>query len=381
MAKRDYYEVLGVARGTGDAELKKVFRQLAMRWHPDRNPADASAEMRFKEINEAYEVLKDPHKRAAYDQLGHAAFENGGGGGGGRGGFDSFGDIFEDIFVDIMGTGGRRRSSATRGSDLRYNLTITLEEAFAGKKAQIRFTTSVGCEICAGSGADGGAEPIACPTCRGSCRVRTQQGFFSLERTCPTCQGAGRTIGNPCRACQGAGRVQREKTLAVTVPPGVEDGTRIRLSGEGEAGLRGGPAGDLYIFIAVAPHRLFRREGTQLFCRVPIPLATAALGGQVDVPTIEGRRAKITIPEGTQTGKQIRLRGKGVTELQQGSARGDMLVEVVVETPTNLTKRQQELLREFEKAGGDGKAHQPESEGFFARVKDLWDELTDRPAS
>jgi molecular chaperone DnaJ len=376
MAKRDYYEVLGVARNAADADLKRAYRQLAMKWHPDRNPGDTAAEAKFKEINEAYEVLKDPQKRAAYDQLGHAAFE-GGNGPGARGagfGFDSFSDIFDDLFADMVGGGQRRRSAATRGSDLRYNLTISLEEAFAGKKAQIRVPTSVACEACDGSGGAGGADPVACPTCRGAGRVRTQQGFFTLERTCPTCQGTGRTITDPCKACQGSGRVHKEKTLAVTIPQGVEDGTRIRLSGEGEAGLRGGPAGDLYIFVSVAPHRVFRREGMHLFCRVPIPMSTAALGGQVEVPTIEGKRLKVAVPDGTQTGKQIRLRGKGLTELQ-GTARGDMFVEICVETPVNLTKRQQELLREFEQDGANGKGQHPESEGFFARVKELWDEL------
>ena len=379
MAKRDYYEILGIPKSAGENDIKKAFRQLALKYHPDRNPGDSNAEVRFKEINEAYEVLKDPQKRAAYDQLGHAAFEMGGGGpGGGRGGFgfDSFADIFDDLFADVMSSGGgRRRSSATRGADLRYNLTVTLEEAFSGKKAQIKVPTSVACEACQGSGGEGGAEPIACPTCRGAGRVRTQQGFFTLERTCPTCQGSGRTISNPCKACQGAGRVQKEKTLAVTIPPGVEDGTRIRLSGDGEAGLRGGQPGDLYIFIGVAPHRMFKREGMLLGCQVPIPMTTAALGGTVEVPTIEGKRSRVTIPEGTQTGKQIRLKGKGMTELQ-GTARGDMIIELVVETPVNLSKRQQELLREFEKAGEpNGAAQSPESEGFFARVKELWDEL------
>ena len=335
--------------------------------------------MRFKEINEAYEVLKDGQKRAAYDQMGHAAFEMGAGAGPGRAGFgfDSFADIFDDLFADVMTGSGRRGGTGSRGADLRYNLTITLEEAFAGKKAQIKVPTSVMCDACQGSGGEGGADPVACPTCRGSGRIRTQQGFFTLERTCPTCQGSGRTITNPCKVCQGSGRVQREKTLAVTIPQGVEDGTRIRLSGEGEAGLRGGQPGDLYIFIGVAPHRMFRREGVLLGCQVPIPMTTAALGGSIEVPTIEGRRSRVTIPEGTQTGKQIRLRGKGMTELQ-GSARGDMIVEVVVETPVNLSKRQQELLREFDKASdGDGATQHPESEGFFARVKELWDDLRD----
>lgn len=376
MAKADYYEVLGVSRQSGEGELKKAYRQLAMKWHPDRNPGDASAEVRFKEVSEAYEVLKDPQKRAAYDQFGHQAFE--GGGAGPRGGFDfgSFADVFDDLFNDFVG-GGRRRGGGARGADLRYNLTITLEEAFVGKKAQIRVPTSVHCDVCNGSGSENGAEPTVCPTCRGTGRVRAQQGFFMIERTCATCQGAGRVIADPCRACQGAGRVHKEKTLVVTVPQGVEDGTRIRLTGEGEAGLRGGPPGDLYIFVSVAPHRMFKREGTHLFCRAPIPMTVAALGGQVDVPTIDGKRLRMAVPPATQTGKQIRLRGNGLTELQ-GTTRGDLFVEIVVETPQKLTKRQEELLREFEKEeAGAPKGQNPESEGFFARVKEFWDELRD----
>jgi molecular chaperone DnaJ len=377
MAKRDFYEVLGVTRGAGDADLKRAYRRLAMELHPDRNPGDPAAEARFKEINEAYEVLKDPQKRAAYDQFGHQAFEQGGMGGR-AGGFDfsSFSDVFDDLFGDFMGGGARRRGANSRGADLRYNLTISLEEAFAGKKAQIRVPASVTCDGCRGSGGEAGSEPTPCPTCRGMGRVRTQQGFFTVERTCPTCQGSGRVISNPCSACNGSGRVHRERTLAVGIPQGVEDGTRIRLSGEGEAGLRGGQPGDLYIFVTVAPHRFFKRDGLSLFCRVPIPMARAALGGSVEVPTIEGRRASITIPAGTQTGRQIRLKGKGMSGLHGGS-RGDLFVELVVETPVNLTKRQQELLREFERAGESANGHHPESEGFFAKVKELWDELRD----
>ena len=385
MAKRDFYEVLGLGRSANEADIKRAFRQMAMKYHPDRNPGDAAAELRFKEVNEAYEVLRDPQKKAAYDQFGHQAFEVGMGGRGGAAGagfdFTSFADVFDDLFGDFMGgaggAGARRRGGSARGADLRYNLTITLEEAFAGKRAQIRVPTTVACEACSGSGSEAGSEPAVCPGCRGAGRVRSQQGFFTVERTCPTCQGTGRVIKNACKACAGSGVQQREKTLAVNIPAGVEDGTRIRLSGEGEAAIRGGQPGDLYIFVTVAPHRLFRREGPNVFCRVPIPITTAALGGQVEVPTIEGRRQKLVVPTGTQTGKQFRLRGKGMTELH-GHARGDMFVEIVVETPVNLTKRQQELLREFEKAGGaDAKEHQPESEGFFAKVKELWDDLRD----
>ncbi len=377
MAKRDYYEVLGVSRGAGEAELKRAYRQLAMRYHPDRNPGDPAAEAAFKEVNEAYEILKDPQRRAAYDQLGHRAFESGGGAGGAAGfDFASFADVFDDLFGDLMGGGGRRRGPGSRGADLRYNLAVTLEEAFIGKKAQIRVPSAVPCEACRGSGGEGGAEPAPCPTCRGMGRVRAQQGFFTIERTCPTCQGSGRTIANPCRACGGAGRVQRERTLAVTIPNGVEDGTRIRLAGEGEAGLRGGAPGDLYIFVSVTPHRMFRRDGTTLFCRVPIPMVTAALGGRVEVPGIDGERIEVAVPAGTQSGRQVRLRGKGMTELQ-GRTRGDLVVELVVETPVKLTKRQQELLREFERAGETSKGQHPESEGFFAKVKELWDDLRD----
>jgi molecular chaperone DnaJ len=377
MAKRDFYEVLGVSRSAGEAELKRAYRQLAMKYHPDRNPGDPAAEAAFKEVNEAYEILKDPQRRAAYDQLGHRAFESGGAGGGAGFDFASFADVFDDLFGDLMGGGGgRRRGPGSRGADLRYNLAVTLEEAFTGKKAQIRVPTAVPCEACRGSGGEGGAEPAACPTCRGMGRVRTQQGFFTIERTCPTCQGSGRTIANPCRSCGGAGRVQRERTLAVTIPNGVEDGTRIRLAGEGEAGLRGGGAGDLYIFVSVTPHRMFRRDGTTLFCRVPIPMVTAALGGTIEVPGIDGERIAVAVPGGTQSGRQVRLRGKGMTELQ-GRTRGDLIVELVVETPVNLTRRQQELLREFEKAGEKSKGQHPESEGFFAKVKELWDDLRD----
>jgi molecular chaperone DnaJ len=373
MAKRDYYEILGVQRNASAGQIKAAFRKLAMQHHPDRNPGDKAAEQRFKEINEAYEVLKDDSKRAAYDQFGHAAFEHGGGAGARPGGFDfgSFADVFDDLFGDFMG-GGRRRGTHSRGADLRYNLEITLEEAFAGKQAHIRVPTTVRCEACSATGSAKGAPPGVCPSCRGAGRVRAQQGFFTIERTCPTCSGTGRVISDPCDACGGSGRVHREKTLSVTIPPGVEDGTRIRLAGEGEAGTRGGTAGDLYIFVSVAPHRMFQRDGSNLYCRVPIPLTTAALGGQIEVPTIDGRRARLQIPESTQTGHRFRLRGKGMSELH-GHARGDMFCEIVVETPVNLSKRQKELLQEFERAG-DGST-QPESEGFFAKVKELWEEL------
>ncbi len=375
MAKPDYYQSLGVRRGASPQDLKSAFRKLAMQYHPDRNPGDAAAERKFKEINEAYEVLRDDQKRAAYDQFGHAAFEQGGAGGR-PGGFDfsSFADVFDDLFGDLAG-GGRRRAGPSRGADLRYNLTISLEDAFNGKKAQLKVPTAVPCDACDGTGSEGGSPPVVCPTCRGSGRVRAQQGFFTLERTCPKCQGTGAIIEDPCRVCNGSGRRQKEKSLAVNIPAGVEDGTRIRLAGEGEAGMRGAPPGDLYIFISVQPHRLFQRQGMDLYCEVPITFATAALGGEIDVPTIEGKRVKLTVPAGTQTSKQFRLKDRGIVELQ-GSRRGDLYVEVTVETPVNLTKHQQELLREFEGAGHkDGARHHPNSTGFFSKVKDLWDDL------
>jgi len=374
MAKQDYYELLGAARGSSADELKKAYRKLAMQYHPDRNPGDQEAERKFKEINEAYEVLKDDQKRAAYDQFGHAAFE--GGAGRGPGDFDfsgSFSDIFESFFGDIMGGGGRRGggpSGAQRGADLRYNLEVTLEEAFSGKQAKIKVPTAVPCEGCNGTGAAANSKPVACPTCQGRGKVRAQQGFFTIERTCPSCNGAGRIIENPCKECGGAGQTHREKTLQVQIPPGVEDGTRIRVSGEGEAGFRGGPPGDLYIFLSVAPHRLFKREGMHLYCRVPFKMTTASLGGSIEVPTIDGGRAKVTIPPGTQTGKQFRLKGKGMPALQ-GAGTGDLYVLANVETPVNLTKRQRELLEEFDAAGGDDTS--PETSGFFARVKEMWD--------
>ena len=381
MAKPDYYETLGVDRGADDAALKSAYRKLAMKFHPDRNPDDASAEAKFKEANEAYDVLKDADKRAAYDQFGHAAFENGGGGGGGGGGFGGgFADIFDEMFGDFTSRGGRagNRGGAAHGADLRYNMQISLEDAFRGRETQIRVPTAVSCGDCNGSGAAKGSRPSTCGGCQGRGKVRAQQGFFTVERTCPACNGAGQVIEDPCKTCGGAGRTRKEKTLKVTVPAGVEDGTRIRLSGEGEAGAQGGSAGDLYIFIAVAPHRMFQRDSADLHLRVPIPMTTAAIGGSVEVPTIEGKRAKVTVPGGTQSGHQFRLRGKGMSVLRS-QARGDMYIDVVVETPVNLSKRQEELLREFdgEKPAKGKTTTSPESEGFFSRVKELWDDLTD----
>src|SRR5438105_3117 len=349
-----------------------------MKWHPDKNPGDAQSEVRFKEINEAYEVLKDGEKRAAYDRYGHAAFEQGMGGGGpgfGAGFASSFSDIFEDLF----GMAGRGRSGGReRGADLRYNMEITLEEAFGGKTAQLRIPTSVTCEACSGTGAKAGSKPKTCPTCGGAGKVRHQQGFFTLERTCVSCQGRGQVIDNPCPGCSGSGRVMRERTLSVNVPPGVEDGTRIRLAGEGEAGVRGGPNGDLYIFLSLSPHQFFQRDGADLHCRMPISMVAAALGGSFDVPTIDGGQTKVKVPEGTQSGRRFRLQGKGMPVLRVKQS-GDMYVQVVVETPQSLTKRQKELLTEFEKMSS--RETQPESTGFFARMKEFFDGLGNRAGS
>jgi molecular chaperone DnaJ len=374
MAKQDFYEILGVSKSASPDELKSAYRKLAMKHHPDRNPGDKSAEQKFKEINEAYDILKDDQKRAAYDRFGHAAFEQGGARGQGDFGFSGgFADIFDEMFGEFMGGGRRGQGGPSRGSDLRYNLEISLDEAFRGKQTTIRAQTLVACDQCKGGGAEAGSRPIACPTCDGRGRVRAQQGFFTIERTCTTCQGAGRVIDNPCKACGGQGRTRREKTLSVNIPAGVEDGTRIRLGGEGEAGVRGALAGDLYMFISVTPHRIFQRDGANIYCRVPIPFTTAALGGTIEVPSVDGSRARVTVPAGTQSGHQFRLRGKGMTVLRS-PARGDMFIEATVETPVNLNKRQQELLREFEKAGEGGKTH-PESEGFFAKVKEFFEDL------
>ncbi|MDJ1158914.1 molecular chaperone DnaJ [Chelatococcus sp. SYSU_G07232] len=380
MSKRDYYEILGVDRTATEVELKSAFRKLAMQYHPDRNPGDHTAEARFKEINEAYEVLKDGQKRAAYDRFGHAAFDQAGAGGPGFGAdfASSMADIFDDLFGDFMGRGRSRAGGGReRGSDLRYNLEIGLDEAFAGKTATIRIPTSVTCEACSGSGAKAGSKPRTCPTCGGHGRVRATQGFFAIERTCPNCHGRGEIIDDPCGACGGAGRVTRERTLSVNIPAGVEDGTRIRLAGEGEAGTRGGPNGDLYIFLSVRPHPFFQRDGADLFCRVPISMVTAALGGEIDVPTIDGDQEKLKIPEGTQTGKQFRLKGRGMPILRTRDF-GDLYIQVVVETPQKLTKRQRELLMEFELECS--KETHPESAGFFTRVKDFFEGLGGNPA-
>ena len=375
MAKRCYYETLAVERSASDGEIKAAFRKYAMQYHPDRNPGDNTAEHRFKEINEAYEVLKDPDKRAAYDRFGHAAFEHGMGGGAGFGA--DFGTTFSDLFEGIFGmSAGRGRSSGReRGADLRYNMEITLQEAFGGKTAQIRIPTSVTCEACSGSGARAGTKPKTCPMCGGHGRVRHAQGFFTLERTCPNCHGRGQSIDTPCASCAGSGRVTRERTLSVNIPPGVEDGTRIRLAGEGEAGVRGGPPGDLYIFLSIGAHPFFQREGADLHCRVPVSMVAASLGGEFEVPTIDGERTKVKVPEGTQSGRRFRLTGKGMPVLRSRQS-GDMYVQVLVETPQKLTKKQRELLSEFERLSSS--ETQPESSGFLGKVKEFLDGLGGR---
>ncbi|WP_339029308.1 molecular chaperone DnaJ [Bradyrhizobium symbiodeficiens] len=365
--KRCYYETLEVERDADESVLKSSFRKLAMKFHPDRNPGDDTSEVKFKEINEAYEVLKDKDKRAAYDRYGHAAFEQGGGGAGFGAGFAS---SFSDIFEDLFGMAGQRgRGGRERGADLRYNMEITLEEAFGGKTAQIEIPVSVTCEACSGIGAKAGTKPKTCSTCGGAGRVRQSQGFFTLERTCPGCQGRGQMIEDACPSCSGQGRVTRERNLSVNIPPGVEDGTRIRLAGEGEAGVRGGPPGDLYIFLSLTQHQFFQRDGADLHCRVPISMVTAALGGEFEVPTIEKSKTKVKVPAGTQSNRRFRIASKGMPVLRSRQM-GDMYVQVVVETPQNLTKKQQELLAEFEKLSSGNT--QPESEGFFAKVKDFF---------
>jgi len=370
MGKRDFYEVLGVSRSCDEKELKGAFRRLAMQYHPDRNGGDGSFEAKFKEVNEAYEILKDPNKRAAYDRYGHQAFQNGGPQ---PSGFSSFADIFDEFFGDLRGS---RRSGRERGSDLRYNLEITLEDAFAGKTVEVEVPTSVTCDVCTGTGSKPGTMPKACPTCGGIGRVRASQGgFFHIERTCPACHGRGEVVADPCVRCAGAGRVSQTRTLSVNIPAGIEDGTRIRLGGEGEAGLRGGPAGDLYIFLSLKPHPFFQRDGADIYCRVPVSFTTAALGGQFEVPTIDGGRTRVKVPEGAQTGRQFRLKSKGMPVMRTRQV-GDMYVQILVETPQNLSRRQRELLQEFEQASNG--ENSPESAGFFARVKDFFETLGEK---
>jgi len=375
MAKRDYYDVLGVERGASAEDIKKAYRRKARDLHPDRNKDNPKAEEQFKEVNEAYDVLKDDQKKAAYDRFGHDAFDQAmGAGAGGRGGADfsaAFSDVFEDLFGDFMG-GRRGQARARRGADLRYNLGVTLEEAYNGKQATIQVPGATPCEACKGTGAEGGAQPQSCPTCQGHGKVRAQQGFFTIERTCPTCKGQGQIIKDPCRQCAGAGQVRKERALNVQVPPGVETGTRIRLAGEGESGPRGGAPGDLYIFIDVAPHPIFERDGSNLFCRIPVPMTKAALGGEIEAPLLDGGRTRVKVPAGVQAGKQLRLRGKGMPVLQRAGQYGDLYIELAVETPVNLTRRQKELLEEFEKEGAE---NSPENQDFFSKVRDFWDSM------
>lgn len=377
MSKQDYYETLGVDRSENAAGLKSAYRKLAMKYHPDRNQDDASAEAKFKEVSEAYEILKDEQKRAAYDQYGHSAFENGGMGGG-RGGFHGFeSGGFSDIFEDLFGMGGGRRrdpNAASRGADLRYNLSITLEAAFSGKSEKITIPTTISCDTCDGSGAKDGTKPSACTTCNGVGKVRSQQGFFMVERTCPACQGKGLVIENPCDDCHGSGSKKKNKTLDVKIPAGVEEGTRIRLTGEGKNGERGGPSGDLYIFIDIEYHPIFQRDGSTVFCEVPIPMTTATLGGHIDVPTVGGEKAEVKITQGTPSGKRFKIHGKGMPILNRGGF-GDMIIQANVETPVNLSKKQKELLRAFAEECGDDVS--PEASGFLNKVKELWEDITE----
>ncbi len=378
MAKEDYYKTLGVQNSATDKELKSAFRKLAMKYHPDKNPDDAAAEVKFKEIGEAYDILKDEQKRAAYDQYGHAAFEGGTGSGAqgfGGGNPGSMHDIFEDLFGGAFGGGGggrQRQSGQQRGNDIPYKMDITLEEALTGKSATIEVPTAVSCETCDGSGAKKGTKPSNCKTCGGSGAVRTAQGFFTIERTCPTCEGRGQVISDPCKKCHGSGRVNKQRKLSVNIPAGVEDGTRIRLANEGEAGVMGGASGDLYIFLSIQPHEFFQRDGADLFCKVPISMCKAALGGEIEVPMVDGGKTRVKIPEGVQSGKQFRLRGKGMPILRSRQT-GDMYIQVEVETPKNLSKKQKELLRDFDKECTE-KNH-PDTHGFFKQVKKFWDDI------
>ena len=376
MSKRDYYEVLGVDKGAGEREIKKAYKKLAMKYHPDRTQGDKALEEKFKEIQEAYEVLTDTQKRAAYDQYGHAGVDPNRGGAGFGGGAD-FGDIFGDVFGDIFGGGRGRQSRARQGADLRYNLEMTLEAAVRGKEVEIRVPTLVACEPCNGSGAKKGSSPKTCPTCHGNGQVQMRQGFFAVQQTCPTCSGRGKIISDPCNECHGQGRTEKTKTLSVKIPAGVDTGDRIRLSGEGEAGESGAPAGDLYVQVHVRDHDIFTRDGNNLYCEVPLSFTTAALGGELQVPTLDGK-VKLKISQETQTGRMFRLRGKGVKSVRSGAI-GDLLCKVVVETPVNLSSKQKDLLRELEESmgkGSDAAKHRPKEQGFFDGVKKFFDDLT-----
>lgn len=371
MSKRDYYEVLGVAKGAGERDIKKAYKKLAMKYHPDRAQGDKSLEEKFREVQEAYEILSDDRKRAAYDQYGHAGVDPSRGGGAGAA---DFGDIFGDVFGDIFGGGRGRQSRARQGADLRYNLEMSLEEAVRGKEVEIRVPTLVECETCHGSGAKKGTSPTTCPTCKGNGQVQMRQGFFAVQQTCPTCSGKGKIISDPCSPCRGQGRVEKTKTLSVKVPPGVDTGDRIRLSSEGEAGEHGAPAGDLYVQVHVREHHIFTRDGNNLYCEVPLGFTTAALGGEIEVPTLDGK-VKLKITPETQTGKMFRLRGKGVKSVRSGAI-GDLMCKVEIETPVNLSSKQKELLEEFEKSiNGQSAKHRPKEKGFFDGVKQFFDDL------
>ncbi len=378
MSKRDYYEVLGVSKDASERDIKKAYKRLAMKYHPDRTAGDKDLETKFKEVKDAYEVLTDSQKRQMYDQYGHAAFEQGGGGGHGGfgGGQGDFGDIFGDVFGDIFGGGGgRRQSRQQRGSDFRYNMDLSLEEAVRGKDVEIKVPTWVSCDPCDGSGAKAGSKPKTCTTCHGAGQVQMRQGFFAVQQTCPTCHGQGQIISDPCNKCHGQGRVEKTKTLSVKIPAGVDTGDRIRLSGEGEAGMHGAPAGDLYVQVSVREHKIFVREANNLYCEVPISFTTAGLGGEIEVPTLDGR-AKLKIPSETQTGKMFRMRGKGVKSVRSG-AQGDLICKVVIETPVNLNERQRDLLTELEESmGKDSSKNRPKEQGFFDGVKKFFDDLT-----
>ncbi len=385
---QDFYKTLGVEKNASADEIKKAYRKLAMKYHPDQNKDNKEAEAKFKEVNAAYDVLKDDDKRAAYNRYGSSAFDGSmGGGGGGNpfgGGFEgfqggNFSDIFEDMFGDFMGGGGRRNpNGAMRGADMQYAMDITMEDAYKGTEKTITIPVNDTCDECNGSGAEKGKKPETCDTCNGSGRIRAQQGFFTIERSCATCGGTGTVIKNPCKKCSGAGRIRRDKTLKINVPKGIDSGRRIRLGGEGEAGVRGGPAGDLYVLINVKPHKFFKREGANLYCRVPIPMTTATLGGEVEVPTIGGKKTKVKVPGGTQTGQQFRLREKGMPVIQSSSL-GDMYLEIFVETPVNLNNKQKDMFKKLDEdlSGKDGKKYSPESSGFINRMKDLWSDLTE----
>lgn len=380
---RDYYEVLGVARGCDDAALKAAFRKMAMEHHPDRNGGCENASSRFKEINEAYSVLSDAQKRAAYDRFGHAGVNGAQGGPGGFGGADAsdiFNDVFGDVFGEMFGGGRRQSNGPQRGQDLRYDLEITLEQAYAGAEVEIKVPAAITCEVCDGSGAKPGTSPTVCGTCGGAGRVRATQGFFAVERACPRCGGSGRLVLDPCASCHGHGQVRRERVLSVRIPAGVDDGARIRLAGEGDAGARGGPRGDLYLFLSVIPHELFERDGLDLLCTVPVPMTVAALGGEIEAPCLRGGeacdghcRVTVSVPEGAQTGKTVRLKGKGMPSLRSRQ-RGDLVVELFVETPTHLSARQKELLQEL--AGLCGEKQNPKSANFVGKAKRFWEEVT-----